>query len=101
MMCGEIADFHLFFVPCGEESDDCGGRSRYLGRPGGKVGDRRGRTVPWIMLLSLHGQSKDALAKTKAGAWEYDIAAPLYKCNMTDIMAAIGLVQLKRYRGNF
>ena len=49
------------------------------------------------MLLSLHGQSKDALAKTKAGAWEYDIAAPLYKCNMTDIMAAIGLVQLKRY----
>jgi dTDP-4-amino-4,6-dideoxygalactose transaminase len=49
------------------------------------------------MLLSLHGQSKDALAKTQAGAWEYDIVAPYYKCNMTDIMAAIGLVQLKRY----
>jgi len=49
------------------------------------------------MLQSLHGQNKDALAKTKAGAWEYDISAPLYKCNMTDIMAAIGLVQLKRY----
>ncbi len=49
------------------------------------------------MLLSLHGQSKDALAKTKAGAWEYDIIAPNYKCNMTDIMASIGLVQLKRY----
>lgn len=49
------------------------------------------------MLLSLHGQSKDALAKTKPGAWEYDIVAPLYKCNMTDIMAAIGLVQLRRY----
>ena len=49
------------------------------------------------MLMSLHGQSKDALAKTKLGAWEYDIVAPLYKCNMTDIMAAIGLVQLKRY----
>lgn len=48
-------------------------------------------------LLSLHGQSKDALAKTKAGAWEYDIVGPWYKCNMTDIMAAIGLVQLKRY----
>lgn len=49
------------------------------------------------MLMSLHGQSKDALAKTKPGAWEYDIVAPLYKCNMTDIMAAIGLAQLKRY----
>ncbi len=49
------------------------------------------------MLLSLHGQSKDALAKTKLGAWEYDIVYPAYKCNMTDIMASIGLVQLKRY----
>lgn len=49
------------------------------------------------MLLSLHGQSKDALAKTKAGAWEYDIVYPAYKCNMTDIMSAIGLAQLKRY----
>lgn len=49
------------------------------------------------MLLSLHGQSKDALAKTKLGAWEYDVAAPYYKCNMTDIMAALGLVQLHRY----
>lgn len=48
-------------------------------------------------LMSLHGQSKDALAKTKLGAWEYDIEAPLYKCNMTDIMAALGLVQLRRY----
>lgn len=48
-------------------------------------------------LLSLHGQNKDALAKTKLGAWEYDIIAPYYKCNMTDIMAAIGLAQLKRY----
>ena len=49
------------------------------------------------MLLSLHGQSKDALAKTKLGAWEYDILSPAYKCNMTDIMAALGLVQLRRY----
>lgn len=49
------------------------------------------------MLMSLHGQNKDALAKTKLGAWEYDIVAPLYKCNMTDIMAGIGLAQLKRY----
>lgn len=51
------------------------------------------------MLLSLHGQSKDALAKTKAGAWEYDILSPAYKCNMTDIQAAIGLAQIKRYSG--
>ena len=52
-----------------------------------------------MMLLSLHGQDKDALAKTKAGAWEYDIVGPWYKCNMTDIMAAIGLAQLRRYAG--
>lgn len=49
------------------------------------------------MLLSLHGQSKDALAKTDPGAWEYDIVAPNYKCNMTDIMASLGLAQFKRY----
>lgn len=49
-------------------------------------------------LLSLHGQSKDALAKTKLGSWEYDILLPAYKCNMTDIMAAIGLAQIERYR---
>lgn len=48
-------------------------------------------------LLSLHGQNKDALAKTKMGAWEYDIIGPWYKCNMTDIMAALGLVQFERY----
>ena len=64
------------------------------------------RTIPGIdnealyhqvQLLSLHGQSKDALAKTQLGAWEYDIIGPWYKCNMTDIAAAIGLVQMKRY----
>ncbi len=49
------------------------------------------------MLLSLHGQSKDAFAKTKPGSWEYDIIAPNYKCNMTDIMASLGLAQLRRY----
>lgn len=48
-------------------------------------------------LYSLHGQNKDALAKTKLGAWEYDIIGPWYKCNMTDIMAGIGLAQIKRY----
>lgn len=50
-----------------------------------------------IQLYSLHGQSKDALAKTKLGAWEYDIVGPWYKCNMTDIMAGMGLGQLSRY----
>ena len=48
-------------------------------------------------LFSLHGQNKDALAKTKLGAWEYDIIGPWYKCNMTDLMAALGLVQMERY----
>lgn len=64
------------------------------------------RTIPGIdnaeiykqlQLLSLHGQSKDALAKTKLGAWEYDIVGTFYKCNMTDVAAAIGLVQFERY----
>ena len=50
-------------------------------------------------LLSLHGQSKDALAKTQLGAWEYDIVGPWYKCNMTDVTAGIGLAQMKRYKG--
>ncbi len=50
-----------------------------------------------VQLFSLHGQSKDALAKTKLGAWEYDIVGPWYKCNMTDVAAAIGLAQMKRY----
>lgn len=53
----------------------------------------------FYQLLSLHGQSKDALAKTQVGAWEYDIIGPWYKCNMTDIMAGIGLRQLDRYLG--
>ena len=64
------------------------------------------RTIPGVddeeiyrqlQLFSLHGQSKDALAKTKLGAWEYDILGPWYKCNMTDMAAAMGLVQLQRY----
>lgn len=66
------------------------------------------RTVPGVddeviykklQLLSLHGQSKDALAKTQLGAWEYDIVGTWYKCNMTDVAAAMGLVQFKRYPG--
>ena len=53
----------------------------------------------WFMLYSLHGQSKDALAKMQLGAWEYDIVYPAYKCNMTDIAAAIGVMQLRRFDG--
>ena len=53
----------------------------------------------WFMLYSLHGQSKDALAKMQLGAWEYDIVFPAYKCNMTDITAAMGIMQLKRFDG--
>ena len=53
----------------------------------------------WFMLYSLHGQSKDAFSKMQLGAWEYDIVYPAYKCNMTDITAAIGIMQLRRYDG--
>lgn len=52
-----------------------------------------------VMLMELHGQSKDALSKNKAGAWEYDVVFPGYKCNLTDIQAAMGLAQLRRYPG--
>ena len=52
-----------------------------------------------FQLNSLHGQSKDALAKIQLGAWEYDVVSPAYKSNMTDLTAAIGLVQMKRYPG--
>ena len=52
-----------------------------------------------LQLLSLHGQSKDAFAKAQVGAWEYDILGPWYKCNMTDVAAALGLVQMQRYEG--
>lgn len=69
---------------------------------GGALGWREGlfdsdELYQEIMLMSLHGQTKDALAKTRAGAWEYDVAFPGWKCNMTDIQAGIGLAQLRRY----
>ena len=93
-MAGEIADFTDFsFHAVKNFTTAEGGASTW-------------RDIPSIdndelyhqyQLLSLHGQSKDALAKTQVGAWEYDIIGPWYKCNMTDIMAAIGLKQLDRY----
>ena len=93
-MCGEIADFTSFsFHAVKNLTTAEGGAVTWQNIPG--------MDNEWIykqfQLLSLHGQNKDALAKTQLGAWEYDIVAPNYKCNMTDIMAAIGLMQLKRY----
>lgn len=93
-MCGEIADFTSFsFHAVKNLTTAEGGALTWRSIPG--------IDNEWLyqqfQLLSLHGQNKDALAKTQLGAWEYDIVAPNFKCNMTDIMAGIGLVQLKRY----
>ena len=93
-MCGEIADFTNFSFHAVKNLTTA---------EGGAVTWRDKAEIDndWLykqfMLLSLHGQSKDALTKTKLGAWEYDVVAPYYKCNMTDIMAALGLAQLRRY----
>ena len=94
--CGAIADFTSFsFHAVKNFTTAEGGASTWL--PLGGVDDSE--IYKMFQLLSLHGQNKDALAKTKLGAWEYDIIGPWYKCNMTDIMAAIGLRQLDRYPG--
>ncbi len=93
-MCGEIADFTCFsFHAVKNLTTAEGGAVTWRDMPG----IDQEALYKQYMLMSLHGQSKDALAKTKLGAWEYDIIAPYYKCNMTDIMASIGLAQLKRY----
>lgn len=92
--CGEIADFTCFsFHAVKNLTTAEGGAVTFKAREGFDIDE----IYRQYQLLSLHGQSKDALAKTKLGAWEYDIVAPYYKCNMTDIMAAIGIAQLKRY----
>ncbi|MBR5841888.1 MAG: DegT/DnrJ/EryC1/StrS family aminotransferase [Bacteroidaceae bacterium] len=94
LMCGEIADFTSFSFHAVKNLTTA---------EGGAVTWRNieGIDNEWIykqfQLLSLHGQNKDALAKTQLGAWEYDIVSPAFKCNMTDIMAAIGLKQFERY----
>ena len=94
--CGAIADFTSFsFHAVKNFTTAEGGASTWLSVSG--VDDSE--IYKMFQLLSLHGQNKDALAKTKLGAWEYDIIGPWYKCNMTDIMAAIGLRQLDRYPG--
>ncbi len=92
--CGAIADFTSFsFHAVKNLTTAEGGALTWLPVEG--IDDER--IYKELQLLSLHGQNKDALAKTKLGAWEYDIIAPNFKCNMTDIMAALGLVQLDRY----
>ena len=123
-MAGEIADFSSFSfhavknfttaeggaltwnLPFGNEQAQVQG-SRFKVQGDGldylpNVPKKEGETWNELLyrlsqLFSLHGQNKDALAKTKLGAWEYDIIGPWYKCNMTDIMAALGLVQMERY----
>ena len=95
-MAGEIADFSSFsFHAVKNFTTAEGGASTWKSISG--IDDDE--LYHQYQLLSLHGQSKDALAKTKLGAWEYDIVGPWYKCNMTDIMAAIGLKQFERYEG--
>ncbi len=121
-MAGEIADFSSFSfhavknfttaeggamtwnLPFGNKVvpqpfDNAQGKLVYCGSPVPYVeGETWNEFIYRIsQLFSLHGQNKDALAKTKLGAWEYDIIGPWYKCNMTDIMAALGLVQFERY----
>lgn len=117
-MAGEIADFSSFSFHAVKNFTTAEGGAMTWKLPFGKLKVENGElkdympNVPfnegetWNELLyrlsqlfSLHGQNKDALAKTRLGAWEYDIIGPWYKCNMTDIMAALGLVQMERYKG--
>ena len=115
-MAGEIADFSSFSFHAVKNLTTAEGGALTWKLPFGKQIVENSElknympTVPFVegdtwdellyrlsQLYSLHGQNKDALAKTQLGAWEYDIIGPWYKCNMTDVMAGIGLAQLKRY----
>lgn len=113
-MAGEIADFSSFSFHAVKNFTTAEGGAMTWNLPFGSdavskdldymptVPKKEGETWNALLyrlsqLFSLHGQNKDALAKTKLGAWEYDIIGPWYKCNMTDIMAALGLVQMERY----
>ncbi len=93
-MCGEIADFTAFSFHAVKNLTTAEGGAVTWRKIPNYSSDEIYRS---FMLYSLHGQTKDALSKTKVGQWEYDILLPGYKCNMTDIMAAIGLAQLRRY----
>lgn len=115
-MAGSIADFSSFSFHAVKNFTTAEGGAMTWNLPFGKLKVESSElrdympNVPYIegetwndllyrlsQLFSLHGQNKDALAKTKLGAWEYDIIGPWYKCNMTDVMAAMGLVQMERY----
>lgn len=117
-MAGSIADFSSFSFHAVKNLTTAEGGALVWNLPFGELKVESGElkdfmpTVPYIdgetwddllyrvsQLFSLHGQNKDALAKTQLGAWEYDVIGPWYKCNMTDIMAGIGLAQLERYQG--
>ena len=117
-MAGAIADFSSFSFHAVKNLTTAEGGALTWQLPFGELKVERSEmkdympTVPYIegetwdqllyrvsQLFSLHGQNKDALAKTQLGAWEYDVIGPWYKCNMTDIMAGIGLAQLSRYQG--
>ncbi len=92
--CGQVADFTCFsFHAVKNLTTAEGGAVVWKDRPDMDHDE----IYQWFMLYSLHGQSKDALAKSQKGSWEYDIVYPAYKYNMTDILAAIGLAQLERY----
>lgn len=95
--CGEIADFTCFSFHAVKNLTTAEGGAVTWSEAMTSVGVDSEQLYQDYMLLSLHGQSKDALAKTVTGAWEYDVVAPYYKCNMTDLAAAIGQVQLQRY----
>ena len=118
LMAGAIADFSSFSFHAVKNLTTAEGGSLTWNLPFGESLVESAElkdympTVPFIegetwnallyrisQLFSLHGQNKDALAKTQLGAWEYDVIGPWYKCNMTDIMAGIGLAQLSRYQG--
>lgn len=117
-MAGSIADFSSFSFHAVKNLTTAEGGALVWHLPFGELKVESGElkdympTVPYVdgetwdgllyrvlQLFSLHGQNKDALAKTQLGAWEYDVIGPWYKCNMTDIMAGIGLAQLERYQG--
>ena len=115
-MAGEIADFSSFSFHAVKNFTTAEGGALTWNLPFGnevvpvdtdylpQVSKKEGETWNELLyrlgqLFSLHGQNKDALAKTKFGSWEYDIIGPWYKCNMTDIMAALGLAQFERYPG--
>ncbi len=92
---GQAADFTSFsFHAVKNLTTAEGGALTWRDIPG-----RLGGLYRDLMLMSLHGQTKDALAKTRVGAWEYDVAFCGWKCNMTDLQAALGLAQLRRYQG--